>query len=269
MVTIDVITYCSGYSYEIFDRFVGTLKDTGFKGNIYIIINKQDIPIIKLLKQKYSNVYPFLDSIPRHTHVNNHRFFCISALLKNVKINSDYLLICDSRDVLFQKNIEEYDYDLNVDLYGFLEGITIENEPTYNGRWLKQLEQILNEQIHEKICKNSVICCGTTIGKTHAIVKYVDMMCDYIYKNKITNNLDQAIHNYMLYFNKLGINIKLLSNEDNLVNTVGIDVQKINNKNLIVNKNDDVSYIVHQYDRFSIELKRRISIASGKYNFVL
>ena len=39
MVKIDVITYCSGYDYKVFDRFIGSLNDTGFSGNIYIIIN--------------------------------------------------------------------------------------------------------------------------------------------------------------------------------------------------------------------------------------
>lgn len=70
----------------------------------------------------------------------------------------------------------------------------------------------------------------------------------------------------MLYFNTLNKNIKLLSNEDNLVNTVGNDLHKINESKLIVNKNDDVSWIVHQYDRFSNELKKNISI---KYDYTI
>ena len=41
---------------------------------------------------------------------------------------------------------------------------------------------------------------------------------------------------------------------------------KINECNQIVNKNNDVSWIVHQYDRFSHELKQQISV---KYNFIL
>ena len=61
MVKIDVLTYCSGYDYIVFDRFIGSLNDTGFTGNIYVIINEFDKPIIKLLKKKYKNVYPFND----------------------------------------------------------------------------------------------------------------------------------------------------------------------------------------------------------------
>ena len=56
----------------------------------------------------------------------------------------------------------------------------------------------------------------------------------------------------------------ILTNEDNLVNTVGCDVHVLNEDNLIVNKNNDISFIVHQYDRFCLEYKEKIS---SKYNF--
>ena len=72
-------------------------------------------------------------------------------------------------------------------------------------------------------------------------------------------NLDQGLHNYILYCNTLRLNVQLLSNENNLVNTVGNDLHKINATKLIVNKKDEVSWIVHQYDRFSPELRKQIS----------
>lgn len=264
MVKFDVITYCSGYDYRVYDRFIGSLNDTGFSGKIYLIINDFDIPIINVLKLKYKNIYPFLDKIEKKTHINCHRFFCIRLLLKNIKLESEYILICDSRDVLFQKNIENYNYDTNVDIYGFLEGITIEKEQVFNAKWIRRIEVLLNENIYDSICQNQVICCGTTIGKKESIVKYVEKMCYYIKNYNIVTNLDQGLHNYMLYLNKLDCNIKLLSNKDNLVNTVGNDVHKINKYKKIVNDDNDISWIVHQYDRFSDNLKKRISV---KYDF--
>lgn len=264
MVKIDVITYCSGYDYHIYDRFVGSLNDTGFTGKIYLIVNEVDKPIIKMLKKKYSNIYPFNDKIEKTTHINCHRFFCINLLLKNIQFESDYLFICDSRDVLFQRNIEEYNYDNNVDIYGFLEGITIEKEQVFNARWIKQIEMLLNENIYDLISDKNVICCGTTLGKVDAIKHYVKKMCGYIKDYRIRTNLDQGLHNYMLYLNKLDCNIKLLSNEENLVNTTGNDIRKINDDKFIVNTHNEVSWIVHQYDRFPLELKKEISV---KYDF--
>jgi hypothetical protein len=263
---IDVITYCSGYSFEVFDRFVGSLNDTGFSGNIHIIINSDDKPIIKLLKKKYTNVFPILDNLKKETHINCHRFFCIKQLLSKIKMNCEYILICDSRDVLFQKNIETYNYDPNVDIYGFLEGIKFYQELTFNTPWIKMLEELLNEKIYDKISQSNVICCGTTIGKRNIIVKYVDYMCNIISKYSIRRNLDQGIHNYMLYLNKLNVNVKLLSNADNLVNTVGNDTHKLDENYNIVNADNNISYVVHQYDRFSLDYKKLIS---KKYDYIL
>lgn len=266
MVNIDVITYCSGYPFAVFDRFAGSLNDTGFKGKIHIIVNDFDIPIIKQLRKKHKNVFPIKDTLPKKTHINCHRFFCIRTLLWQVKLECDYILLCDARDVLFQKNIEEYPYDPATDIYGCLEGITIEKEQVYNARWIRQIETLIQEPFYDKICANPVICCGTTIGKREHIKVYVDQMCDTITKYNIVSNLDQGLHNYMLYLNTLNANICFTSNSDNLVNTVGNDLHRVNDDGLIINKHDEVSWVVHQYDRFSQELKRKISV---KYDFTI
>ena len=266
MVNIDIITYLSGYDYKVFERFIGSLNDTGFNGKIYVIINEIDKPIIKKLKKIYNNLYPYTDKIPKKTHINCHRFLCYKLLLENISFHSEYILICDSRDVLFQKNIEYYPFDKNVDIYGFLEGKTIENEQVFNARWIKMIEQLLKVNIYNSICFKNIICCGTTIGKLEKIKLYVNEMCHLITKYNIVNNLDQGLHNYLLHCNILDMNIKLLYNTDNLVNTVCNDIHKINENNLIVNQNNDVSYIVHQYDRFPMEFKQKISI---KYDFTL
>ncbi len=37
----NVLTYCSGYPYEIFERFAGTLYDTGFQGKLIYFIKEE------------------------------------------------------------------------------------------------------------------------------------------------------------------------------------------------------------------------------------
>ena len=275
MHKIDILTYATGYHYDVYERFVGSLNKTGFSGNIHIIINENDIEKLNCLKKKYTNVFYFVDKATNvfyfvdnakkiTTHINNHRFFIIFNYLKCNYISSEYIFICDFRDVLFQKNIEEYHFDSNIDLYGFLEGIKINQDTNCNAPWVKKLDIILNEQIYEKISDNYVICCGTTLGKIDAIKSYVEMMCNILSNHNIIENLDQAIHNYMLHLNKLdGVSIKLLSNEDNLVNTVGCDIHKMDDNSNIVNNNNDISYVVHQYDRFSDELKQKLNDKHG------
>ena len=68
MVNIDVMTYCSGYEPFIFERFIGSLYDTGFSGNVYIIGQENDSKIVQELQKKYNNIRFFNDtfSLPAH-----------------------------------------------------------------------------------------------------------------------------------------------------------------------------------------------------------
>jgi hypothetical protein len=77
--------------------------------------------------------------------------------------------------------------------------------------------------------------------------------------------IDQAIHNFLYYNNLYPFKNKILTNKDNLVNTLCYSYHKINENNQITNYINDVSYVVHQYDRMGIELKQKLS---NKYDFV-
>ena len=264
MIKFDVLTYCSGYEYKIYDRFCGSLNDTGFTRIIYIVINKCDSNVISLIKNKYNNVIEIYDCIPKNTHINCHRFLCFKELLEQKILTSEYILLCDSRDVLFQKNPEKYNFDTNIDIYGFTEKLKIKEDIYFNTQWIKQLDNILKINIYDKINDQHIICCGTTFGKKNAIYQYIDKMWNIIYTYNIYTNLDQGIHNYILYMNILNLNIKLLSNDDNFVNTIGTGIKLLNNQNQIININNDVSYIVHQYDRMD---KDKLIKLSNKYDF--
>jgi len=270
MVKIDVLTFCSGYEFPIFDRFVGTLNDTGFSGTIHLVIRPEDTQTIQLLKRKYTNVCEHVDTSVQKTHINCHRFFAFFNYLKKTVLDCEYILVCDARDVLFQKNFETYEYDPSIDIYGFTEGKTIGDEQAFNAPWIRQIEHLTKEVIYEKVKNKLIICCGTTIGKLEAMKQYIHQMCFLILKHNVKHNLDQGFHNYMLYMNTLKMNIRLSSNKDNLVNTLCNDVKKLDEANNIVNEKNEISYIVHQYDRCSTEQKRLLNTRfANKYDFLL
>jgi hypothetical protein len=77
-------------------------------------------------------------------------------------------------------------------------------------------------------------------------------------------NLDQGIHNYLVYLQKLPLRISFLHNHDHIVNTVGCDAHLVNDQGQIISSDGEVSYVVHQYDRFSNELKEKLP---KRYNF--
>lgn len=262
---IDILTYACGYNFHVYDRFVGSLNDTGFSGNIYIIHKFADGLYMQQLKDKYNNVIGILDDVVCTTHINNHRFIVMKKYLDiDGFFNSKYLFICDFRDVLFQKNIEEYNFEEHVDIYGFKEGSWFFSNPC-NTYWVKQLDLFLNENIFEALQPLSILCCGTTIGKTEIIKKYVNSMCDILITHNISENLDQAIHNYMLHLNTLNVNVKLMSNDDEFVYNLGCDHNYHIKENNIYYNNGKLPYVVHQYDRCQVEQRQQFS---NKYNFL-
>lgn len=236
---------------------------TVFGGTLHIIIKPLDEKHIITYEEtnSTSNITYFVDEfeeMSKYPHVN--RFFTIHHYVATLEIKPEYLFLCDFRDVLFQKNIENFPYNPDVDLYGFLEGKRIIDEPNYNVPWIKTLEKIVGEEIFDKISHNSIVCSGTTLGKFDAVREYLETMCDILFRYNIHIILDQGIHNYMLYLSKMpDLRIEFLSNSDNLVNTVGFDVHDLNEEGQIVNSEGEVSWVVHQYDRFSPSLLRRLS----------
>jgi mannosyltransferase OCH1-like enzyme len=270
-ITNTIITYCSGYRYEVFRRFAGTLFDTGFNGNLIFVIKKCDLEHLKQLMETYKNVTYYMDDNENNSrYCPQKRYYIYQNILKNLK--TDYVLLCDSRDLFFQKNIEWYPIDKNIDLYFFEEGLNINNCNT-NKDWLKFIEKELNmkeNDIISQVQDKKIICSGTTYGKLNGIKIYVDRMCDLM-TNKIRSNpemggLDQGIHNYLIYIEGFqNMKTKHLKNEDNLVNTLQYANYKFMNEfNQIINIHKEPSYIVHQWDRLPDYMTERLC---AKYDF--
>lgn len=265
---IDILTYCTGYPFEIFDRFLGTLYDTGFTGKAYVFIRLVDLEISNLLKDKYPNSCFLLDDESIRSNINNHRFLVYQQFLQRNTFDSEFILITDMRDVLFQRNIEEYNLDKETDLYFFQERLKIKEGGRFNIPWLRAVETCLHETFLSSIQENYVVCAGTTIGTITGIKYYVNLMVSTLLLTDRRQGIDQGIHNYLIYTDKIKVNFRLLNNDDNFVITVGNNSAEklVNDEGLIININGDVSWIAHQYDRFSTVLKNKLG---KKYNFHL
>ena len=266
---ITVITYCSGYDYNTFNRFAGTLYDTGFSGDLIFVIQEKDKHILEKLKINYINVSYFVDNVVNSRHCQQKRYYIYKNIL-DIGLNTDYVFLCDSRDLFFQKNIEEYHLDPSIDIFFFKEDKNITN-CSLNKEWLAAIEQELNINIISNIGDNRIICSGTTIGKLNGIKNYLNRMCDLM-SNKIHTEFtkftgfDQGIHNYLIYIEGFtDIKVCLLTNRDNLVNNLAYaETRFMNEYSKIVNFNKEVSYIVHQWDRLPNYMKVKFN---GKYKF--
>lgn len=267
MVKIDVLTYCTGYPYYVFERFAGSLMDTGFKGRLIIVCEtNEDIEKINQLRKTYSNVYYYLNETPKIGHINNYRFYAFNDFLNKAGLDSDYILLSDARDVLFQKNIEDYEFDNKYDLFVFNEPFPIYKDLNCNVPWIKDVEQTIGEEFYDDIYDYPVICCGTTIGKVEALRKYIYTMCCFFADFNVIKPLDQGYHMYLIHTDRLDMNVRRLCNDHGLVCTVGCIPPKLNDENKIINDNNEVAYIVHQYDRYPNAVKQKLS---DKYYFFL
>jgi hypothetical protein len=258
---ITVLTYCTGYRYEVFQRFAGTLFDTGFSGNLVFVIQERDKPHIIRLQETYKNVSYYVDDVDNPRHCQQKRYYVFQKILPT--LSTDYVFLSDSRDVLFQRNMELYPLDPTVDCFFFEEGLSIGSCP-HNIAWLTPIETELGIEIISRIKDKKIICSGTTYGSKKGIQTYLDRMCDLM-SNKIhtesTPGFDQGIHNYLIRIEGFDtLKIKLLTNEDNLVNTLQYAAHKfMNGQSQLVNIHNEPSYVVHQWDRLPDYMTSRLN----------
>lgn len=100
-----ILTYCSGYCYDIYKRFVGGLYDTSDDISVVFFIKTQDISNLKKIQNEFeykSIRYVLCDNIPDNIHIQTYRFSLYYQFLRTQILNkTDYILLCDFRDLLF------------------------------------------------------------------------------------------------------------------------------------------------------------------------
>jgi hypothetical protein len=164
----------------------------------------------------------------------------------------DKVLICDVRDLYFQK--DPFDFPWDGSLSVFNEDSSVSLDTCANNRdWI---ENGFGAGVYQQFRKERVSCAGVTMGALQPMLEYLDAMNDAFFNENIKhvthlNCYDQGTHNYILW---KGI-LKGVRRYDNLagpVLTMGTmpeaDIQ-INEAGLLVNADNSVINIIHQYDR--------------------
>lgn len=258
MNNISIMAVGTNYKYYIHRNFVCSLYGTGYQGDAYIFTNHRDRPETAGLKGNFFDIESY---IPKtiDIHIQNYRFKMFQDFLEQTDIDGEYILFTDYRDLIFQKNINLYPLG-DADIYLFAED-QIFDRCGFNGPNMEKIKKDLYPDINYG--QESIICCGTIIVKKDKAIdflknyyKYIRQALDYLNPHeKRTIYSDQTMLNYMYYTDNIGLTTKVLTNKDNLVNTMGyavkpeINTAKVNKQGYIVNVNDEVSYMGHQYDR--------------------
>ncbi len=256
-----VLSAAVGYNFQQIELFIKSLRKF-YNEEICLIVDGKDENMISQI-QRYD--CKIIKTTVNKKEIQFKRYSTYLQFLEKEKYKN--ILLCDSRDIYFQKNPFECNSYSSINF--FLEDLPIKNCP-YNTNWL--IKTYGNKEFN-KISKKIILCSGTVLGTSQKIKEYLKLMIDtiskYKYKKKLKYFLtfrpdpegrgcDQAHANFLVH-NKLIDDFKVHKNSDGPIATV-FYLKKItfDEKHRLINNNGEPYNVVHQYDKrwkeFSINL---------------
>ena len=217
-----ILTAALGYKFNQIELFIKSLRKF-YNESVTFLIGENDNELEMELK-KYN-----CETIKIKTNKKEIQF-------KRYKIFLDYLkkkdfnqiLLCDSRDIYFQS--DPFNFNYNGQINFFLEDEFIKNCP-YNSNWIIKT---FGKKEFQKIMNKTILCSGTVLGQCSKIIEYLDLITKYIskfnYKKKFKylftfrpdpdgRGCDQGHANFLVHNSKID-NFNLYSNAGGPVATV-------------------------------------------------
>mmetsp|Transcript_12911 Transcript_12911/g.27876 ORF Transcript_12911/g.27876 Transcript_12911/m.27876 type:complete len:867 (+) Transcript_12911:75-2675(+) len=242
-----VIGLAVGYGRSVFERFVGSLRATGYAGSIilgiapdasdgirsYLSENNVTTKEVRVVKKDGCTYYNTMtvDGIPSSRQVCSEeypdykiqwgRFPLSRDWLNECKDCTDGVMLTDVRDVYFQSDpfafvTSPHELMLFEEIFP---GVT-------NEHWLTDLPV--------KKCRNvtvgpvPVLCSGSTMGTREGIINYIQVMVEEFDYWKARVNCrcdmvgdDQSIHNYLYYTNRFGRDTVTIKHRTGPIHVVG------------------------------------------------
>lgn len=241
-----VMSYAMGYNLEVYQRFVGSLRNSGFTGTIILVVsNVMQEGVEDYLSEKNVTIAPAQvinctydlgavakgdGSHQREAKTCLHpypdlkarwsRFPILRDLLVQCKQCTGPVLVSDFRDTFFQRDPfgdgapEIQGLEVFEEFKAHKTDMWIVNGPVFNCKNISFDEQML--------------CSGTTIGTRKAMIEYLSIMEKEMHEwmkdpkccCNLVNGDDQSIHNYLFYTKQLPFAIAI-PNRMGTVHTVG------------------------------------------------
>jgi len=164
-----VLTAAFGFGVPQLELFIKSLRKY-YAGDICFIIGFND-RAIELELKKY-NCICIKKKIDKRD-IQSKRYEIFLEFLENK--NYSNILCCDSRDIYFQSNPFDFNYQFPINF--FLEDKKIKDCP-YNSNWIIKT---YGKSAFEKISDKIILCSGTVLGSLEKIKEYLTLM-----KNKMS-----------------------------------------------------------------------------------
>lgn len=228
--------------------FLNSLYQTDFGGKVVFYVSQiNNSTIVFLNKMKVEMIHFDYSQLKGIMPIHAFRYFLFQKYLYENEHHFDYVMLTDTRDVIFQMNPFNFQIEDYLCLFLEDESQTI-GGCRFNSNWICSK---FGAAELEKLSACKISCSGITIGSCAKIQFYLSQMTKYLMPAINLVGYDQGVHNYLLYNNLLK-GVKLIENNAGSVLTMGnMNAQKIRYNNLgkIINNKDGIVNILHQYDR--------------------
>jgi hypothetical protein len=266
--TATVMGMATGYDLPVYKQFVGSLRNSGYKGHIILVISPISEPgveeyleskgvtmkrlkivdcdtKIKINEAEKSNshkkeVMTCADPYP-NLKVRWGRFPILRDHLRDCKTCTGPVLVTDVRDAFFQR-------DPFGDGAPKVTGLQVFEEYKFQRttHWLVKFP--VTQCKHIEIDK-TMLCSGTTIGTRDSMLNYLEIMhkemSDWMKDPNCCCNAingdDQSIHNYLFYTGRFPF-AKAIKNRMGFVHTVGHQATLISRAHEAVLERDFTNY---------------------------
>lgn len=283
-----VIGCIRGYKYEQIKVFIESLLNSGFNGDLVMLVNNVSRETLDMFDSKgvkwkefdfrgsgaqnswsrfWPKLKPIVQLMPEGTKrlvmksisdLLKARFFHVTDFLReNISVYQN-VLIADVRDVFFQG--DPFAQPMQK-VQGFEESGVIGQETYCNVPWIKEL---FGPNALDTFSDKKIICAGTIMGPVPKVIDFLAAFEKMFFKadSIITCGSDQGIYNYFIRTQKPDIEINPYENDRVLTVSNSIDYSPAIKNNQILAQNGKVIPVIHQYDR-SKEIN---SVVEQKFN---
>jgi hypothetical protein len=260
-----IVGYIDSYGKEHCWNWAQSIKASGYSGNVVIIATRISQETKEWLNSLGFTVYlhnPHPKIVPVVI-----RFLYLSQLIRQGKINTEWVMLSDVKDVVFQRNLDEFYEGRDCEIGVFSEeNVLYKDEP-----WGAQNMQMSFPYSWENMKDVPIVNAGTFSADLNSMANICETVF-YMSLGSPVHNPDQAALNIVVRAFHSDMNfgidteyaIQIGTTFDSTKQLIQIrDLSSVTwNEDGVVSYNHMPYYIVHQYDR-NPELKRLINNRYG------
>ena len=240
-----IIAVVERYSLNTILPFFKSLISANFNNcDVVIFVRNVSQIIINYLKSIGVIVHEIPDKY-KNVIIRNLRWKLYKDFLKENLNKYKLVFHSDTRDCIFQSDLFKY-----YESYESFLGISLEDGTLNQGINKKWMIDYIGVEKHKKILNETIICVGTLWGTLDKFIEFCTIFWERLKESP--NNVEQAIGNYIIYWDKLFDKYLIKSDNFGPIMTIGRTKKEniiLDEEDNILNFRGDKASVIHQYDR--------------------